>query len=251
MPDACTIWQTLRMLDTQPLYRRALQAIHLLAGTLRAIGPLMGRPRRFHSLRKRHLKTRLAESIRFVALSCLAMALIFLLTVSSVAVVARPETFVVWSTAVNLAHFLVIAAIYAAAGKVFSPTTAARIHIENVFYASVALVFVAFVTQPLMHAEVVAILRDASDFEFGYRASLSEAFRSSPMVWGCTALLYAGYAYFAYLIYVGLRVTAGVPRWRAIGAVAIGTIALFTYQTTHMLPWMEQLLHATVKQANH
>ncbi len=223
------------------------RACLMVSMTVRSTLEMIGTPRQFHNSRPKSCTKRLNESVRFCALASIAMASLYFVTVSSAANIKQPFMFLLAGGFINFGHMLVVGAIYALAGKIAAWKLPAQVHFENVFYASALLPFVAFLSQPVAHLQLTAMLADQSDFAFGYRSAFDAALANSTLVaWSYAGIAFA-YLYFAYLNYVGLRVTTALPRWRTLAAVVPGTFGLFLYQSIVILPLTQLFVRATTR----
>ena len=235
------------MLEVEKLKDQMTQASTATVQILHAGLTLIGSPYRFHKARTRSRTQRLGESVRFCGLASVAMVLLSFVNVSAIVDIKQPSVFLMAGGALNFLHLLMFATVYAVAGKVVAWKVPARVHIENVFYATAFLPIVAFLSQAAANAQLKAIAADHSDFAFGYQASIAASIANSPLVAWSHAVIFIAYLYFAYLIYVGLRVTAALPRWRAMAAVVPGTIGLICYQSVILLPATELFVHSMTR----
>ena len=234
-------------IDPNDLKKRFLQASALATGTITSGIELLGNPRRFHSVRKRRRSTRLNESIRFAVATSVLMIAMYFVTVSSEATINGATAFLTLGAFLNLAHLLAMAGIVGIVGRVVVPQVPLRVHIENVLYATAVLPIVALFAQPLMDAQLRAVLADSHLFTFGYRPSLAAIMDASPAASVCDIVVRAGYAWFAALVYFGLRVAADVSRWRAIAVVAPAMLGILLYQGLVILPSTQQFVHAMTR----
>ena len=207
-------------------------------------GQLLWSPRKFHVARLRRRKTRLAESMQFAVFSSAAMIVMYYVTVSSVIKVRHPLAFLMLGGALNLLNLLVMASIVAGVGRALLPKVQARVHIENVLYATVLLPILAFFAQPLMDAQLRAYLRDTDQFSSSLHTTLGVVMASSGTATLCNFVVFFTYMYFARIIYVGLRVTASVSAWRAAAVMLPSLLVIYLYQYYFMMASTQQFVHS-------
>lgn len=208
---------------------------------------LLGQPYRFHRARAWTPGQRLRESVMFAGLASALLVLLYFVTVSAVVTIKQPIFFLLAGGGLNGAHFLMYALVHALGGKLVARQVPMRMHVENVFYATALLPIVAVLSQPLAHAQLVAMLADPSPFAFGYRAAIDAALSHSGLMSAAQVCVGLAYLYFSFLVYVGLRVTTGLPAWRAALAVWPGTMGVFAYQTLVLMPMQQQFVHAVTR----
>lgn len=224
--------------------QRLEQGASMLVEMSVGLGTLISAPYRFHCARLDMRKPRGPEAMRYCLVACVAMSALYYLTVGSVTRIHDAPTFVVAGALLNAAHIAVMALIFSLVGKAVCRSVPGQIQFENALYASVVLPIAAFFAQSLMHLQVKALTADPTLFTSAYAPTLRAEVASNVSASVANWIVFFAYLYMSYLVYVGLRVTGGVRRGKALLAVAPAALLVYAYQSIAVLPVTQQFLRA-------
>ena len=98
-----------------------------------------------------------------------------------------------------------------------------------------------------MDAQLQAYLSDRSQFSASLHSTMADVVASSSSATLYNFVVLLTYGYFARIVYVGLRVTAGVSAWRAAAVMLPSLLVIYAYQYFVMMPSTQQFVHAMTR----